>query len=157
MPRFAQLLSDGDFASGVTPYDDHFPGDEGERQRLVIYVQVGEMLTPTPCIVDTGAAWCVINPSLVQPLINTGRADIVEGIGYQIRGTRYEGLLVRLDLAFQDELSNNRMVIDATVFVPELRHDQEWREPNFIGLKGCLERIRFAVDPAESRFYFGRA
>ncbi len=155
MARFAKLLTDNDFASGVTFYEDYFPGDEGDRQRLVIYVHVGATLTP--CIVDTGAAWCVLNPSLAQPLLEAERADYLRSITYEIRGTRYEGALVRLDLAFQDEISGNLMVIDATVFVPELRHDEDWREPNFIGLKGCLERIRFAIDPAESAFYFGRA
>lgn len=155
MARFAKLLAENDFASGVTSYEDHVPGDEGDRQRLVIYVKVGEMLTP--CIVDTGAAWCVIDPSLAQPLIEAKRADYIRAIAYEIRGTRYEGALMRLDLAFQDESSGNLMVIDATVFVPELRHGEDWREPNFIGLKGCLERIRFAIDPAESAFYFGRA
>lgn len=153
MARFAKLLSDGDFASGVTSYEDRFPGDEADRLRLVIYVQIGQTLTP--CIVDTGAPWCVINPSLAQPLLDAKQVDYVEAITYEIRGTRYEGSLVRLDLAFQDELSGDLMLIEATVFVPELHQDQEWREPNFIGLKGCLERIRFAIDPAESAFYFG--
>lgn len=46
------------------------------------------------------------------------------------------------------------LTVDATVFVPKLE-DQEWRHPNFIGLSGFLERIRFAIDPDNNYFYFG--
>lgn len=45
--------------------------------------------------------------------------------------------------------------VTATVFVPTLHPDDEWRHPNFIGLDGFLNRIRFAVDPATNLFYFG--
>ena len=40
--------------------------------------------------------------------------------------------------------------IEATVFV-----SPEWREGNFIGYSGLLERIRFAVDPDTNSFIFG--
>jgi len=30
-----------------------------------------------------------------------------------------------------------------------------WNLPSFMGLSGCLERIRFAVDSATDTFYFG--
>ena len=47
-------------------------------------------------------------------------------------------------------------LVDATVFVPDLKPDQAWGDlPSFIGLSGCLERMRFAVDPATEMFYFG--
>lgn len=39
--------------------------------------------------------------------------------------------------------------IDATWFISE-----DWLGPLVIGWKGCLERIRFALDPAEDSFYF---
>jgi hypothetical protein len=41
--------------------------------------------------------------------------------------------------------------VEATVFV-----SADWAGPNFIGWLGFLERLRFAVDPSERRyFYFG--
>jgi hypothetical protein len=46
--------------------------------------------------------------------------------------------------------------VEATVFVASLQPEDEWTEPNFIGLKGCLDRMRFAVDPRE-RFLLRRS
>jgi hypothetical protein len=46
--------------------------------------------------------------------------------------------------------------IEATVFIPNLSVDEEWLYPNFIGLDGFLNRIRFAVDPASNLFFFGK-
>jgi hypothetical protein len=40
--------------------------------------------------------------------------------------------------------------IEATVWV-----SREWTGGNFLGYGGLLERIRFAVDPANNLFYFG--
>jgi len=154
MARFAKLLNDGNFSSGVTYYDDRFPGDEDDYVRVVILVMVAGILAPF--IVDTGAPWCVLDPHLAQPQIKNGHADHIKNILYWVRRTPYKGALFRLDLSFQDRATGNLTTVDATVFVPTLTLDDEWREPNFIGLKGCLERIRFAVDPAESAFYFGR-
>lgn len=47
--------------------------------------------------------------------------------------------------------------VDATAFVPTLPSGERWPDPNFLGLSGFLERIRFAIDPAENAFYFGTA
>ena len=34
--------------------------------------------------------------------------------------------------------------------------EERWGElPSFLGLMGCLERMRFAVDPLDNTFYFG--
>ncbi|OQW31464.1 MAG: hypothetical protein A4E20_03975 [Nitrospira sp. SG-bin2] len=40
--------------------------------------------------------------------------------------------------------------VDSTFFVPE-----KWRG-NIIGYMGCLQRIRFAVDPSKNTFHFGK-
>jgi hypothetical protein len=37
--------------------------------------------------------------------------------------------------------------VEATVLVPTLRAGEQWLLPNFLGLTGFLERVRFAVDP----------
>ena len=42
------------------------------------------------------------------------------------------------------------LAVPATVFVTP-----DWPGPNFLGYQGLLQRIRFAVDPASNRFYFG--
>jgi len=45
--------------------------------------------------------------------------------------------------------------VQATFFIPALLPGESWNFPNFLGLDGFLNRIRFAVDPAENIFYFG--
>ncbi len=45
--------------------------------------------------------------------------------------------------------------LDATAFVPQLHPEQTWPLPTFVGLAGMLQRLRFAVDPVDSKFYFG--
>lgn len=45
--------------------------------------------------------------------------------------------------------------VNATVFVPNLRPNEVWPYPSFLGLSGFLERLRFALDPSENAFYFG--
>ena len=49
------------------------------------------------------------------------------------------------------------LAIDATAFVPALTPRQQWdgELPCVLGLRFCLERMRFAVDPQRELFYFG--
>lgn len=47
------------------------------------------------------------------------------------------------------------MTFDVTAFVPHLTPGENWPFPTFLGWHCCLERIRFAIDPAEEKFYFG--
>ena len=41
------------------------------------------------------------------------------------------------------------MRVAGTWFVSE-----DWPGPNVLGWKGCLERMRFALDPSDESFYF---
>jgi len=60
-----------------------------------------------------------------------------------------------MQLGLRTDRQGQDLEIEATVFVPTLPPGETWRHPNFIGLSGFLERIRFAVDPEENAFYFG--
>ena len=59
------------------------------------------------------------------------------------------GRLERVRVAFPAE-EGDTFELDATWFV-----SAEWPGPAVIGWKGCLERMRFAFDPATDSFYFG--
>lgn len=72
-----------------------------------------------------------------------------------IRGTAYQGRLVTVRVSLQAAVGDSADV-DATAFVPELSPGEIWSLPNFIGMEGFLNRIRFAVDPEENAFYFGQ-
>lgn len=154
MARFEPLLVAGGIAYGVTYYRDRYASDEEQTARIVIDIQIGGHQIST--IVDTGAPWCVLDPEIAQPLIDDGRAEYLHPLRYLIRGHFYEGALFRVELALEDEQGND-LSINATVFVPRLEPGQEWRNPNFIGLSGCLSRIWLTIDPLESTFYFGPA
>ncbi len=152
MARFVRALNDSGFTAGVTSYQDHFPGDGAREQTAHIVVMVLVAGALVPCIVDTGAPWCILHPTLVRPLIgNNGdyRTHLL------IRGTRYAGSLHPLSMTLHDETYQQHLTVDATVFVPSLDADDNWSHPNFIGLDGFLNRIRFAVDPDDNSFYFG--
>ena len=59
-------------------------------------------------------------------------------------------MMMRLEASLGEDLD-----VDATVFVPRLEPGDIWNYPNFIGWDGFLNRIKFAIDPTESAFYFG--
>jgi hypothetical protein len=63
------------------------------------------------------------------------------------------GRLIRVRVGVQVDAGESPE-IEATMFVPALNADEPWTLPNFLRLSGFLERIRFAVDPAESTFSF---
>jgi len=152
MARFTQLLISGNFAIGATHYEDIYPGEE-QSAHVVLTVGVEDGLA-IQAIVDTGAPWCILDPGLVGP---PGEVPA----GYEperrllIRGTWYNGRLLRMRIGLQAENGGDDLEIDATVFVPALPPGDLWPHPNFIGLDGFLNRIRFAVDPGENAFYFG--
>ncbi len=60
----------------------------------------------------------------------------------------------------QGELYRHRIELvaeegDTIGFEATLLISSDWRGPSFIGYTGGLDRLRFAVDPQENRFYFG--
>lgn len=140
----------GDFIQGMVRYSDAYPDNPGSR--IVVGVTLGNGVSLTHAIIDTGAPWCIFGPKWVEAV----------GIDYQqnfqerpfwVRGDKYQGWLCRMAIGLEAEKGES-LTVDATVFVPKLE-DQEWRHPNFIGLSGFLERIRFAIDPDNNYFYFG--
>jgi hypothetical protein len=155
MARFLDLLRDGQFATGVTAYDDHYPGDEANA-RIVVVISLEGQLT-TQAIVDTGAPWCVLNPQIADEILSQDALLYEPETKLKIRGISYAGRLCRMRIGLRSKQAGEDLEVDATVFVPKLRAGESWRHPNFLGLSGFLERMCFAVDPAESAFYFGPA
>jgi hypothetical protein len=153
MARFAELLISGDYATGLTYYEDYHPTQEN-LARIVLNVTVGGSLT-IEAVMDTGAPWCILDPAIVRRLGLAEIASYKPETKLIIRGIPYEGRLLRTGISLRDEYGENDLEVDATVFVPTLTQDGVWNHPNFIGLDGFLNRIRFAVDPVENVFYFG--
>jgi hypothetical protein len=151
MARFAKLLFFGDFATGVTYYEDLY-SDEAQVARMVLPVFIEDYLV-VPAIVDTGAPWCVIDPDTVRE-VGTSDIEYQPDQLLMVRGRQYKGKLIGMQISLESEQGES-VDVDATVFVPLLLPGETWPHPNFIGLDGFLNRIRFAVDPEENAFYFG--
>jgi hypothetical protein len=103
-------------------------------------------------MLDTGAPFVVLSPVLIPHLSLT---SAIGPLTLSIRTSLVAGTLHRIALTFAAEHGDN-LTVDAIVFVPDADPNQDWsRFPSFIGLNGCLERIRFAIDPLTDTFYFG--
>jgi hypothetical protein len=152
MAQFETLLIDGGFATGVTRYAGHYPGDQRNARIVVTIASIGGHAIPM--IVDTGAPWCVLDPELAELWGLTPSATYTPSTALNVRGTSYRGSLVRATIVLQ-ATSGADLEVDATFFVPRLGPGEEWPWPNFLGLDGFLSRIRFAVDATEDVFYFG--
>lgn len=153
MARFAQLLLRGGFASAITRYIDRYPGQE-QHARMVVPIKLQNMRHPVLAIVDTGSPWCVLDPEIARQAGVSGQTEYISKRPINIRGDEYKGKLFRTRIGLQIE-EGEGFEVEATVFVPTLHAGEQWHLPNFLGLTGFLERVRFAIDPEESAFYFG--
>jgi hypothetical protein len=154
MARFSRPLFASHFATGVLRYKDYYPDEENDA-RIVLPVRVAGHIA-AHAIMDSGAPWCVFNPSLARMAVPSSEFRYPATHRLLIRGIWYWGLLFRIGLTLKAEEGED-FEVDATVFVASLRPNESWPHPNFIGLDGFLNRIRYAIDPAENAFYFGLA
>lgn len=147
-----ELRGSNSFATGACYYQD-YPPNEPQNRRLVIPLRLAEENIITYAVVDTGAPWSVLDPGRTKTL--TGYSIDDTDVRLQIRGTRFKGDLWRIPVEMVAH-EGNSFTFEATVFVPKFRIETEtWSLPEFVGLQGFLDRIRFAVDPEENLFYFG--
>ncbi len=154
MAKFDSLFFKNNFAVGSLFYSDHYPGQEQHARIVVFAAPEHNPESKIPMIVDTGAPWCVLDPDLADAWGLESTAIYEPNMKINIRGYEVHGRLARGNI-FLQSTSGDNLVVQATFFVPELLPDELWNFPNFIGLDGFLNRIRFAVDPAENAFYFG--
>ena len=153
MARFHDSLVAAAFSTGVATYEDSYPGDEGNA-RIVLSVSIEGRIS-TQAIVDTGAPWCILHPELARKVGVSADAGYTPATRLSIRGISYAGCLHVMSIGLRNEREGDDLEIPATVFVPTIPPGETWLHPNFLGLTGLLDRIRFAVDPAENAFYFG--
>jgi hypothetical protein len=136
------------FATGAQPYQER-PATETEAiNRLFIEVEIGGFRTSA--VIDTGAPYVVCAPDIAESIGLTPAAAIVPDQRLNVRGYPVRGNLYRIDLTLKAEEGDD-VTVDATAFVPE----EEWALPSVIGWDGCLQRIRFGIDPVNEIFFFG--
>jgi hypothetical protein len=108
---------------------------------------VGELMDSTLALLDTGSQWCVLS-SQIAVVLEYDSGD-EEGVGLHTRLGTLSGYLERIPVRFHAD-EGQAIEVQATWFI-----SPDWPGPTVIGWKGCLERLRFALDPEESAFYFG--
>lgn len=135
------------FTSGALHYLDHHPQDGIATPRIVIKVGVG--VIETEAIVDTGGLFFICDAGILA----LGECELgaaLEKHRLNVRGYVFDGNLYRMPITLLAQVGES-IPFEATTFVPR----GFWPFPSFLGLQGCLEFIRFAVDPAANMFYFG--
>lgn len=152
MTLYNELLDQ--FAQGAVRYSDHYLDEP--QNRIVISVQLENSKFVIPVIVDTGAPWPILNPEIADEIGIDYKSEQEWPTAMWIRGQRYEGWLCRITISLvAEEGCGSTLELEATVFIPKMISDDRWQHPNFLGLDGLLNRIRFAVDPSNNLFYFG--
>lgn len=138
------------FATGATEYTYRPAHLDDQYGRIMLQVEIEGLLTEAA--VDTGAPYFICEPHIAEQLSLDPRSALLEEwIG--IRGHRVKGSLYRLNIALL-ATQGDSLDLEVTVFIPHLE-DEQWGLPSYIGLVGCLEWVRFAVDPVAGVFYFG--
>lgn len=143
------------FTIGAASYS-YRPATENETtERIIVEIQIGEITTEA--VVDTGGVYLFCTPSIADRL-SLDEESALSGVKEILfRGQWVKGRLYRLGLVLLAE-EGNSLNFEATAFVPEDYREDTWVEiPCFLGLFGCLERLRFAVNPDLDKptFYFG--
>ena len=146
-----QFLGGERFATGACPYACRPATAYEETVRVFIPIRIDDV--PVDAVIDTGAMHLICGTETIDnlglhPADSLGRRRIL------IRGQIVAGDLHRVSLtvpAHQGEV----LTQEVTAFVPILDPGEESNLPTFLGWQYCLERIRFAVDPATETFYFG--
>jgi len=90
-------------------------------------------MLPASLSIDLG---CDMSPDPYVPPLRTARVGRIAG--------RFERLWVQFPPSDGDPLD-----VLVTFYL-----SPDWSGPLVIGWKGCLEGLRFALDPGEDRFYF---
>jgi len=143
------------FAIGMTGYDYRPATSYETTPRLVLEVEIAGILAEA--IVDTGGVYLFCNPNIARRL-SLAPTEALSGVQTILfRGIFVHGRLYRLTLTLLADEGEDA-IIQTTAFVPEPDEAEHWGDmPCILGLYGCLERMRFAVDPYTERFYFSLA
>jgi hypothetical protein len=139
------------FATGEAPWEARFALAGDRLTRLFVQVEVEGQRTSA--VVDTGGAYLILNPEVADRL-RLGRHALIHRDRLVIRGIACNGTVHRVPITLL-ATAGEPLTFGATAFVPELEHGETWPLPSYLGWQGCLDRIRFAVDPRDEVVYFG--
>lgn len=127
---------------------------EGRSLYVAVQCRFGNQAATQIALLDTAAAWSVISGATAQIL----QDDMGPSLGSERIMTwhgDYVGQLTRLAVHLPAEAGwGEDLAIDATCLVVS-----DWPLVDVIAFRGCLERVRLALDPGDApnaeRLYFG--
>jgi predicted aspartyl protease len=125
---------------------------EGGRHRLPVGVSCRIADLSLVVLLDTGADWSVVDAETAEAA-GSALSEPLDDITIH---TRYGTLPATLHRLTMTLLANEGadLAVDATVAVI-----QNWPGPVVLGVRGCLERLRIALDPggpdATAAIHFG--
>jgi hypothetical protein len=144
-------------------YDDGRPFAQGTCQctigtlgrsrstRLILNVLVEGI--KDKAVIDTGGVYLVCSREISEYL-RSSLPDQLVPAEVNIRGAGIKGTLYRLTLSLlADKGQGESLDLDVTALLPE--PDSAYDLPTMLGLMGCLEFLRFALDPSDGTFHFG--
>lgn len=152
MVALLRLPDDEPFATGSADCQLGPASQQDRSTRILITVRIGPV--QTTAIVDTAAPYPVCAPDIAS-LIPPTTLERIEPFTLVTQFGNFKGALYRMPITFL-ATEGDDLEVEATVFVPN--SVAGWpRRPSYIGLTGCLERMRFALDPTANLIYFGPA
>jgi len=140
------------FSVGAIPYE-YRPATLAESApRVVLTIAIKDY--ETSAFIDTGGVYFICAPQIARRL-QLGSAGALASEKLRWRNQVLKGVLHRVPLTFYAS-EGESLTIEVTAFVP-LVEPEDWNEelPCILGMSGCLERLRFAIDPSTNMFYFG--
>lgn len=142
------------FTTGATPYAYQHISATETTPRIIIPVSIQRITISA--FVDTGGVYALISPEIVEQLdLDPGYSAPANRLNW--RGDELNGVLHRIPITLlADEGSS--LTIQMTCFLPKLKPWEQWPSEFscILGMYLCFDRLRFAIDPLDDMFYFGR-
>jgi hypothetical protein len=125
----------------------YYSSDYSGSDRLLVAVTCRIEVVTLRALLDTASEWCVLPWETAQTL-GYSYHSAEHAVQLSTRLGAIDGWLERIPLVLSAE-EGRTLDVEATWFISE-----DWPGPPVLGWKGCLERIRFGLDPSEESFYF---
>lgn len=146
-----QFMNGEPFATGAAGYS--VPASGPAARRIILQIEVAKQ--PTTGMVDTGSPLMICHPELAD-LIGFDHDEALEEREVLFRDEWVEGYVHRVQVTLLSE-DGYPVHVDAPMLVPDPRQDfvDDFFPASVLGMRQCLESIRFAIDPSNETFYFG--
>jgi hypothetical protein len=145
-------LHQGDGQSPWSIGGAHYFPDYAADDSLLIAIRCrfGAESEEQMALLDTAAPWSICKKEVADIIGISKEADGLMDESLSTRYGKIRGFLARCEMALITEFGQ-QLNANGTCFISD-----EWLGPNVIGWKGCLERIRFAIDPSVNIIFYGQ-